>query len=140
MLLLSWIGPGSGRGIMTPDLLNCTGVCSVPSPTHPSAKNDICTIASQAQASDRDDPDLGQLGDMNLVEVLCLFQLLYSDGIKRPGAESARERVRWASAIRLVTQSHHPFASKNAHDVPGRYWIIPRRSLTGPHLDLQQVP
>ena len=99
MLLLSWIAPGGGRGIVTLDLLNCTEVRSVPSPTHPSARDDIGTIAAQAQTNDQDNPDLGHLGDMNLVEALCPFQLLYSDGVERLGAESARERVRWVSAI-----------------------------------------
>ena len=84
---------------MTLDLLNCTEVRSVPSPTHPSARDDIGTIAAQAQTNDQDNPDLGHLGDMNLVEALCPFQLLYSDGVERLGAESARERVRWVSAI-----------------------------------------
>ena len=35
--LLSWIVQGDGRGVVTLDLLNCTEVCSVASPTHPSA-------------------------------------------------------------------------------------------------------
>lgn len=74
----------------------------MPSPTHPTARDDIGTIAAQAQANDQDDPDLDHLGDMNLVEALCPFQLLYSDGVERLGAESARERVRWVSAIWLV--------------------------------------
>ena len=84
---------------MTLDLLNCTEVRSVPSPTHPSAKDDIGTIAAQAYADNQVDLDLGHLSDMNLVEALCPFQLLYSDGVERLGAESARERVRWVSAI-----------------------------------------
>lgn len=95
MLLLSWIASGGGRGIVTLDLLNCTEVRSVPSPTHPSAKDDIGTIAAQTQSDNAD----GQLGEMALMETLCPFQLLYSDGVERLGAESARERVRWVSAI-----------------------------------------
>lgn len=93
------MAPGGGRGIVTLDLLNCTEVRSVPSPTHPSAKDDIGTIAAEAQTNDQGDPDLGHLGGTNLVEALCPFQLLYSDGVERLGAESARERVRWVSAI-----------------------------------------
>ena len=108
MLLLSWIAPGGGRGIVTLDLLNCTEVRSVPSPTHPTARDDIGTIAAQAQVDGQDGPDLGHLGDMNLMETLCPFQLLYSDGIERLGAESARERVRWVSAVWLVLLSY-PF-------------------------------
>ncbi|KAH9939202.1 hypothetical protein B0H21DRAFT_832319 [Amylocystis lapponica] len=33
------------------------------------------------------------------METLCPFQLLYTDGVERLGAESARKRVRWVSAI-----------------------------------------
>ena len=123
MLLLSWIAPGGGRGIVTLDLLNCTEVRSVPSPTHPSAKDDIGTIAAQAQAHEQDDPDLGHLGDMNLVEALCPFQLLYSDGVERLAAESARERVRWVSAIWSVF--FFTLASASIYGVPGRRWITP---------------
>lgn len=123
MLLLSWVAPAGGRGIVTLDLLNCTEVRSVPSPTHPSAKDDIGTIAAQTQANDQDDPDLGHLGDTNLMEALCPFQLLYSDGVERLGAESARERVRWVSAIWSVSLVSF-FASPSTQDFPGRHWII----------------
>lgn len=92
---------------MTLDLLNCTEVRSVPSPTHPTARDDIGTIAAQAQVDGQDGPDPGRLGDMNLMETLCPFQLLYSDGIERLGAESARERVRWVSAVWSVLLSRH---------------------------------
>ncbi|OSD01052.1 hypothetical protein PYCCODRAFT_1436831 [Trametes coccinea BRFM310] len=97
MLLLSWIAPGGGRGIVTLDLLNCIEVRSVPSPLHPSAQDDVGTIAARMQSDSAE--ATGQLGDMGLLETLCPFQLLYSDGIERLGAESARERVRWVSAI-----------------------------------------
>ena len=60
MLLLSWIAPGGGRGIVTLDLLNCTEVRSVRSPTHPTAKDDIGTVAAQTQVNDQDDPGLGR--------------------------------------------------------------------------------
>src|ERR1700733_7539121 len=78
MLLLSWIAPGGGRGIVTLDLLNCTEVRSVPSPTHVSAREDVGTIAAQAQTGE------------GLMELLCPFQLLYGDGVERLAAESAR--------------------------------------------------
>lgn len=45
----------------------------------------------------------GQLDEIGLMEVLCPFQLLYGDGIERLAAESARERVRWVSAIWYAT-------------------------------------
>jgi hypothetical protein len=92
-LLLSWLAPGGGRGVVTLDLINCMEVRSVPSPSHPSARDDIGTVAAQMQM-ERDE----EL-DMDLVEMLCPFQLLYSDGVERLGAESARERVRWVRAI-----------------------------------------
>lgn len=94
MLLLSWLAPGGGRGIVTLDLLNCTEVRSVPSPGHASAREDVGTIAAIAQNHAE-----GEAGAVDLMEVLCPFQLLYGDGVERLGAESARERVRWVSAI-----------------------------------------
>ena len=71
----------------------------VPSPLHPSARDDVGTIAAQRQA------DEGAVGEADLMEKLCPFQLLYADGVERLGAESARERVRWVSAIWLVRVS-----------------------------------
>ena len=94
MLLLSWIAPGGGRGIVTLDLLNCTEVRSVPSPTHSSAREDVGTVAALTQS----DEGSGS-GSQSLMELLCPFQLLYGDGVERLAAESARERVRWVSAI-----------------------------------------
>lgn len=101
MLLLSWIAPGGGRGIITLDLLNCTEVRSVPSPMHPTARDDVGTIAAREQSAmaQSGGGGEGQLGEMGLMETLCPFQLLYGDGVERLGAESARERVRWVSAI-----------------------------------------
>ena len=99
MLLLSWIAQGGGRGIVTLDLLNCTEVRSVASPTHPSAQDDVGTLAAKAQTANAQAEGFGELG---LMETLCPFQLFYSDGVERLGAESARERVRWVSAIWYV--------------------------------------
>lgn len=99
MLLLSWIAQGGGRGIVTLDLLNCTEVRSVASPTHPSAQDDVGTIAARAQTANAQAEGFGELG---LLETLCPFQLFYGDGVERLGAESARERVRWVSAIWYV--------------------------------------
>jgi hypothetical protein len=84
MLVLSWIATGGGRGVVTLDLVNCTEVRSMPSPSHHSARDDIGTMAAIEDG---------------LVELLCPFQLLYEDGVERIAAESARERVRWVSAI-----------------------------------------
>jgi hypothetical protein len=91
MLLLSWIAPGGGRGVVTLDLLNCTEVRSVPSPPHSSAREDVGTIAARTQVAEGQGPDL--------MELLCPFQLLYTDGVERLAAESARKRVRWVSAV-----------------------------------------
>ena len=74
MLVLSWIAPSGGRGVVTLDLLNCTEVRSVPSPTHSSAREDVGTIAVRAQVA--------KGHGSNLLELLCPFQLLYSDGIE----------------------------------------------------------
>lgn len=101
MLLLSWIAPGGGRGIVTLDLLNCTEVRSVPSPTHASAREDVGTVAALAQSEESTGGNgtSGEEQGQSLMELLCPFQLLYADGVERLAAESARERVRWVSAI-----------------------------------------
>jgi hypothetical protein len=98
MIVLSWIAPGGGRGVVTLDLLNCNEVRSVPSPGHPSAREDVGTIAAMELDASEEGPG-GRRGRTRLMEVLCPFQLLYADGVERLAAESARERVRWVSAI-----------------------------------------
>ena len=62
---------------------------------------------------------------MNLVGSSRPFQLLYSEGIERLGAESARERVRWVSAIWLVLFFRHFYYVRDVHYVTRRHWIIP---------------
>ena len=94
--MLSWTAPGGGRGVVTLDLLNCTEVRSVPSPSHPSAREDVGSAAALQQSNLFDTEAAG------LVDFLCPFQLLYTDGVERLGAESARERVRWVGAIWYV--------------------------------------
>ncbi|KAI9510652.1 hypothetical protein F5148DRAFT_1177465 [Russula earlei] len=113
MLLLSWIAQGGGHGIVTLDLLNCTEVRSVASPTHPSARDDVGTTAAKAQTANTQAESFGELG---LMETLCPFQLFYSNGVERLGAESARERVRWVSAIWgfLTAQSQCPIDPKHS--------------------------
>ena len=124
MLLLSWIAPGGGRGVVTLDLLNCTEVRSVPSPSHPSAKEDVGTIVARAQIAEGDCPPL--------MELLCPFQLLYSDGVERLAAESARERVRWVTVIWYVIilplQTRFDGLSRQALD---RTVTLPSRSEPG---------
>ena len=94
VLILSWIVPGGGRGLVTLDLVNCTEVRSVPSPMHRDAIDDIGSIAAREQTAE----EQSETG-MGLASFLCPFQLLYSDGLERLGAESARERVRWVAAL-----------------------------------------
>ena len=93
-LLLSWIASNGGRGVVTLYLVHCTEVRSVPSPSQPSARDDIGSIAARLQMGGSTSTN-----GYDLVEMLCPFQLLYIDGVERLGAESARERVRWVSAI-----------------------------------------
>ena len=86
---------------MTLDLLNCTEVRSVPSPGHVSAREDVGTVAALEQSAGAgagSGSGSGE-GERGLMELLCPFQLLYGDGVERLAAESARERVRWVSAI-----------------------------------------
>ncbi|TFK75643.1 hypothetical protein BDN72DRAFT_448936 [Pluteus cervinus] len=91
MLLLSWLAPGGGRGIVALDLLNCTNVQSTPSPTHPSARDDVGTVAARRQSNERS----GQ----PLMDMLAPFHMLYADGVERMAAESLLERQKWVNRI-----------------------------------------
>ncbi|KAH7906932.1 hypothetical protein BJ138DRAFT_1117127 [Hygrophoropsis aurantiaca] len=44
-----------GKGVVTLDLVNCTEVRSVPSPTHSSAREDVGTIAVKTQSEESDE-------------------------------------------------------------------------------------
>ncbi|KAG8896916.1 hypothetical protein FRC01_011561, partial [Tulasnella sp. 417] len=90
-LVLSWIAPAGGRGVITLDLTNCTEVHIARSPSHHAARNDISSIAAREQSN--------APGSDNIVDLLCPFQLIYGDGVERLAAESARERARWVAAI-----------------------------------------
>lgn len=78
------------------DLINSIEVRSVPSPNHPSARGDIGSVTATVASNVVND------ARASLADFLCLFQLLYSDGVERLGAKSARERVRWVGAICYV--------------------------------------
>ncbi|KAJ7855180.1 hypothetical protein B0H14DRAFT_3865296 [Mycena olivaceomarginata] len=47
LLLLSWLAPGGGRGIVGLDLVNCEGVQSTPSLGHPGAREDVGGVAAR---------------------------------------------------------------------------------------------
>jgi hypothetical protein len=94
MLLLSWLAPGGGRGIVALDLLNCTNVQSAPSPTHPSARDDVGTTAARQQS--------GENGGQPLMDMLVPFHMLYADGVERLAAESLLERQKWVNRIWYV--------------------------------------
>ena len=89
----------------------------MPSPTHSSAREDVGTVAALAQ-SDESGGGEGE-GGRGLMELLCPFQLLYGDGVERLAAESARERVRWVSAIWCVFHSFF-FWRKDAN----KFWVF----------------
>ncbi|KAF4603193.1 hypothetical protein EYR38_003603 [Pleurotus pulmonarius] len=91
MLLLSWLAPGGGRGIVAVDLLNCTNVQPVLTPTHPTARDDVGTIAAMRQSNEPD----GQ----PLMDILVPFHMLYADGVERLAAESVHERSKWVHRI-----------------------------------------
>jgi hypothetical protein len=95
MLLLSWLAPGGGRGIVALDLLNCTSVQSAPSPNHPSARDDVGTVAARLQSGERD----GQ----PLMDMLVPFHMLYADGVERLAAESLLERQKWVNRLWWVS-------------------------------------
>ncbi|EFI27493.1 hypothetical protein CC1G_15528 [Coprinopsis cinerea okayama7 len=92
MLLLSWLSPGGGRGIVALDLLNCTSVVSVPSPTHPSAREDVGTVAARLQMEEARD-------EVPLMDILVPFHMVYADGVERLGAESLGERSKWVNRL-----------------------------------------
>jgi hypothetical protein len=87
MLILLWLAPGGGRGIVL-DLLNCTKAQSAYSPLHPLARDDVGTLAASQQTNDRDGHSLMVLGSWI---PWCLFQMLYADGVERLAAESLRK-------------------------------------------------
>ncbi len=97
MLLLSWLAPGGGRGIVALDLLNCTSVQSAPSPTHPSARDDVGTAAAQIQST--------ETGGQPLMNMLVPFHMMYNDGVERLAAESLLERQKWVNRIWYVIQA-----------------------------------
>ncbi|QRW10300.1 hypothetical protein RhiLY_09299 [Ceratobasidium sp. AG-Ba] len=61
VLILDWIAPTGGRGVVTIDLVNCTEVQSAPSPSHPSARDDVGSVAVTLESPE-------------LAETLCPFQ------------------------------------------------------------------
>lgn len=81
--------------------MNCTEVRSVPSPHHRDARDDIGSIAARMQTDEERAVVPSPEGE-GLAHFLCPFQLLYSNGLERLGAESARERVRWVAALWYV--------------------------------------
>jgi hypothetical protein len=94
-LLLSWLAPGGGRGIVVLDLFHLTSVQSAPSPTHPSARDDVGTSAARQQSSEPDSPPL--------MDMLVPFHMLYPDGVERLASESLLERQIWVNRFWLVT-------------------------------------
>ena len=97
MLVLTWIAPNGGRGVVTLDLLNAIEVESTHSPTDPRAAGDYGTQAAREQSR----------GNLDLVSILCPFHLLYSDGIERLAAESPGERAGWVDAIWQVRAPYY---------------------------------
>ncbi|KAJ7057023.1 hypothetical protein C8F01DRAFT_1153102 [Mycena amicta] len=93
LLLLSWIAPGGGRGVVGLDLVNCTAVQSMPSPGHPSARDDVGSVAARLQS------EAGEPGVDTLVDLLVPFQMIYEDGVERLAAESLLERQKWVNRI-----------------------------------------
>ncbi|KAJ7747892.1 hypothetical protein DFH07DRAFT_942325 [Mycena maculata] len=93
LLLLSWLAPGGGRGLVGLDLVHCTAVQSMPSPGHPGARDDVGSIAARVQS------DSGEPGVDTLVDLLVPFQMVYEDGVERLAAESLLERQKWVNRI-----------------------------------------
>ncbi len=119
MLLLTWIAPGGGRGIVTLDLLNCTEVRTALSPTHPESRDDVGAVAALQQTANASRGGYGtQPVEDALAETLSPFHLMYSDGIERLGTESPRERLAWVNAI---------------------WWVLCHLPLTAPMLTMIEI-
>ena len=54
--------PSGARGIVTSNLLNCMEVRSVALPTHPSAQDDVGTIAAKSQTANVQAEGFGEFG------------------------------------------------------------------------------
>lgn len=92
-LLLTWIAPGSGRGVVQLDLVNCGSVESALSLGHPRAQDDVGTVAARTQ---------DRAHGTELVETLVPFWMVYGDGVERLASESLVERQRWYNRIWYV--------------------------------------
>ena len=87
-LELSWKnreGPSS-VGI---DLLSCRQVRAMPCASHPSAREDIGSIAAYEEKD----------ASLNLLEDLYPFHITYKGDVERLAADSVRERIRWVGFI-----------------------------------------
>ncbi|KAJ7051023.1 hypothetical protein C8F01DRAFT_1343347 [Mycena amicta] len=82
-----------GRGVVRLDLVNCTAVQSMPSPGHPSARDDVGSVAARLRS------EAGEPGVDTLVVLLVPFQMIYEDGVERLAAESLLERQKWVNHI-----------------------------------------
>lgn len=109
MLLLSWLSTGGGRGIVALDLLNCTSVASVPSPSHPSAREDVGTIAARLQM---DEARREERDDVHLMDTLVPFHMIYADGVERLGTESLGERSKWVNRLWYVAPSNFQYRAR----------------------------
>lgn len=94
-LLLSWLAPGTGRGVVQLDLVNCSAAESALSSGHPRGRDDIGAIAARSQ-----DESEGT----SLVETLVPFLMVYTDGVERLACESLIERQRWVNRIWYVVE------------------------------------
>ena len=86
-LQLTWLEAGGGKAIIGFDLLDCHEVCSVPSPIHVSAWDNIGNVAARAQAFEEGGAPGG-------IEEFSPFQMMYEGGVERLGTSSPRERMK----------------------------------------------
>jgi hypothetical protein len=70
----------------------------MPSPTHPSARDDVGSVAALLQSA-------GEPGMDALMNTLVPFQMVYEDGVERLAAESLLERQKWVNRIWYVFSS-----------------------------------
>ncbi|KAF5325074.1 hypothetical protein D9619_009643 [Psilocybe cf. subviscida] len=101
LLLLSWLSPGGGRGIVALDLLNCTSVVNLFGGGGLGGREAREVGDVGGSAAREQDEEMRTTGSdrPRLVDTLVPFHMLYADDVERLAAESLLERQKWVNRI-----------------------------------------
>ncbi|KAF5325364.1 hypothetical protein D9619_009638 [Psilocybe cf. subviscida] len=101
LLLLSWLSPGGGRGIVALDLLNCTSVVNVFGGGGLGGREarEVGDVGGSAAREQDEEMRTSGSDRPRLVDTLVPFHMLYADGVERLAAESLLERQKWVNRI-----------------------------------------